>query len=215
MLRRRTPVCNKWSVEFHTHSETLMSMKRLISYFFSGVLIVLPAAATYLVLSFFISKIDNIISLPIPGLGFLIVLGTVTFIGYVGGGWIAKPLLNFIDVTLSRTPFINMIYLSIKDFVEALVGSNRKFDHPVLMDLDGNQTYRIGFLTQRDLNVLGLEDYVGVYVPHSYNFSGNFFVIPRTRIRELPISATDIMRFAVSAGVVEIEKSQRDIGTDL
>jgi uncharacterized membrane protein len=52
-----------------------------------------------------------------------------------------------------------------------------------------------------------MDDYVVVYCPHSYNISGNLFIVGKDKIRKLPdeISASDAMKFAVSAGVVQVD----------
>jgi len=180
-------------------------MNRLLSYFFSGVLIVLPLAATVYLLSLIIRNIDGWIPVSIPGLGFIIVIVALTLIGYMGSGFLARPILGFIDTILARTPVVSVIYSSLKDLIEAFVGDKKKFEAPVLVDISGNETFRVGFITQKDGTGLTLPDHVGVYIPHSYNFSGNFYLVPKNRIKQLNIPAGQIMRFAVSGGVVNLE----------
>ena len=179
-------------------------MKQLLNYFLNGLLLVLPVAATYIVLSYAIIAIDGIIPTPIPGVGLLVVLTIITFLGYLGRNVMAKPILNFIIGIIERAPVINIIYKSTREFAEAFLGTDRKLDKPVLFDVYDNETYRVGFITQESMTHLGLPDYVGVYVPHSYNFSGNFFMVKRSRTRALTISSTEAMRFAVTGGVVNL-----------
>jgi hypothetical protein len=52
---------------------------------------------------------------------------------------------------LKRFPLFNFIYGSIKDFTEAFVGDDKKFNEPVLVDIDAHGLKKIGFLTQKDL----------------------------------------------------------------
>lgn len=177
-------------------------MNQALRYFFSGVLIILPAGVTYLVLSYFVQKIDALIPAPLPGLGFVIVIAGTTLVGYFGNALVARPVLRFFERLLLKVPVISLIYSTTKDFVDAFVGENKKFEVPVLIDLDGNETYRIGFLT--DPKPLHLGDHVGVYIPHSYNFSGNFWVLPKTRVKPLPMSPSEAMKYIVSGGVVQI-----------
>lgn len=179
-------------------------MKQLFNYFLNGLLLVLPVAATYLVLSYGIVAIDGIIPIPIPGVGLLVVLTIITSLGYLGRNVIAKPILNFIIGIIEKAPVINIIYKSTREFAEAFLGTNRKLDKPVLFDVYDNETYRVGFITQESMSHMGLPDYVGVYVPHSYNFSGNFFMVKRTRTQALKISSSEAMRFAVTGGVVNL-----------
>ena len=65
---------------------------------------------------------------------------------------------------------------------------------------------KLGFLTEHDLAILGEEDKVAVYFPHSYNFSGELFIVPSNQVRELDISPTDVMKFIVSGGVSQLDK---------
>jgi uncharacterized membrane protein len=181
-------------------------MKKLFNYFMNGLLLVLPLAATALLLAYVIIKIDSIVPVPVPGLGLVIVVAGVTFIGYIGRNILVQPLVKLIEQGLGRIPLISVIYKSTRDFAEAFLGNERKFENPILYDANGDGTYRVGFLTQESLDHIGLADYVGVYIPHSYNFSGNFYMVPRSRIRPLKISTSQAMRFAVTGGVVNLDK---------
>jgi uncharacterized membrane protein len=47
---------------------------------------------------------------------------------------------------------------------------------------------------------------IAVYMPHSYNFSGNLFFVPSRLVKPIDASSSDIMKFVVTAGVTEINK---------
>jgi uncharacterized membrane protein len=50
-----------------------------------------------------------------------------------------------------------------------------------------------------------------VYCPHSYNFSGNLFLVPRENITPLPeFKSSDAMKFIVSGGVTDMISSGED-----
>jgi uncharacterized membrane protein len=103
---------------------------------------------------------------------------------------------------MNKIPFIKLIYSSIKDLIGAFVGDKRKFNKPVLVTINKENTlHQIGFVTQEDLSDLGLYDMVAVYFPHSYAFSGNHFLVPKTSIKPLNISGPVAMKFIVSGGV--------------
>ncbi len=71
-----------------------------------------------------------------------------------------------------------------------------------------NDLEKIGFITNKDLGFLGISDKkVAVYLPHSYNWSGNLFIVPVENIKPIHASATDVMKFIVSAGVTNLEKT--------
>jgi uncharacterized membrane protein len=45
---------------------------------------------------------------------------------------------------------------------------------------------------------------VAVYLPHSYNFSGDLYIVPRENVTPVQASGTAIMKFIVSGGVTHV-----------
>jgi uncharacterized membrane protein len=120
-------------------------------------------------------------------------------------------LVGLLNTVLEKTPGIKFIYSSVKDFLEAFAGNKKKFDKPVLVNIDAQDVWRIGFITQRDSHEFGLPEHVTVYVPHSYAISGITYIVPKERVRFLPnISAADAMKYTVSGGVTDMHDSVRE-----
>jgi uncharacterized membrane protein len=42
---------------------------------------------------------------------------------------------------------------------------------------------------------------VAVYLPQSYNFAGNLFVVPTERVQPLDADSSEVMAFVVSGGI--------------
>jgi uncharacterized membrane protein len=200
------------------------SWKKLFQYFLQGLIILAPIVITaWAVISLF-NYIDNI--LPnfihsiapvdfsvdkdgnvrrIPGLGFLVVIALIVMVGFVSSSYVVGKMVDFFGRVLERTPGIKFIYTSVKDFLEAFAGDKRKFDKPVLVNVDGNDVWRMGFMTQSECSRFGMNDHVVVYVPHSYALSGIVYIVPLEKTKLLTdISSTEAMKFAVSGGVAEI-----------
>ena len=90
---------------------------------------------------------------------------------------------------------------SIKDLMGAFVGEKKKFSSPVIVQISENLS-RLGFITQEDMGNIGEPELVAVYFPHSYNVSGNVFLVPKDKIKPLKgVKSTDVMKFMVSGGV--------------
>jgi len=86
--------------------------------------------------------------------------------------------------------------------MNAFVGDKKKFNKPVLVKInEQNSIYRIGFVTQPDLSVLGLDEMMVVYFPQSYAVAGDHFVVPRKNVQELNIPGPVAMKFIISGGV--------------
>ena len=141
----------------------------------------------------------------IPGLGFLIVVFIVLIVGYISSSFIVTKLVEWFDLILEKTPGVKVIYSTVKDLMEAFAGNKRKFNKAVLVSIEANDVWRIGFITQTDASRFGLSEHVSVYVPHSYAFSGVLYFVKKERIKRLDgISSTDAMKFTISGGVAVI-----------
>lgn len=176
---------------------------KLINYFLRGLLIALPFLVTFSIIRSIVLTLDNYVDVGIPAVGFLIVIASITVLGFIGSSLITKPLFSLLDDVLSKIPFVKIIYTSVKDFMEAFVGDKKKFNSPVYVEM-ASGIYKPGFITQEDLSNINLTGYCSVYFPHSYAFSGNVFFIDKNKIKPLEGNPTDVMKFIVSGGVTAI-----------
>jgi uncharacterized membrane protein len=146
--------------------------------------------------------LDTRLNLPYPGVGFLIILTSITLFGYFTTNFAFKTFTNWFDQLMNRIPLVKLIYASFRDLMAAFVGEKKKFNKPVLVTINkDNQLHRIGFITQNDLSNLGLHDMVVVYFPQSYAVAGDHFVVPRENVKPLNVSGSVAMKFIVSGGV--------------
>ncbi|MBP6687894.1 MAG: DUF502 domain-containing protein [Lacibacter sp.] len=194
--------------------------KRLLQYFLQGLLVLAPIVVTGYALFWIVTSIDELI--PIFtfiddegkvivrnfGLGFLIIIGAICFVGYMSTFFIQSRIFNLFDHWLEKVPGIKFIYTTVKDFFEAFAGEKKKFNRPVLANIDDNDVWRVGFLTREDTEDFGLKDYVAVYVPMSYSIAGNVYLIPESRIKSLEghLTGSEAMKFAISGGVTKMDE---------
>lgn len=200
----------------------------IIRYFLQGLIIIAPLSITIYVLYVSFVFIDNLLQqyieqytgISIPGLGFVVIIVGLTLIGFLGSTIIFKPIVHYFDRLVSKAPIVKIIYTSIKDFFTAFVGQKKRFTEPVLIKINKDtDLQKLGFVTNKDLSVLGIEgEKVAVYLPHSYNFSGNLFVVPAENVSPIKASSSDVMKFVISAGITDIEskdKKQNEETSDL
>lgn len=188
-------------------------MKTLLNYFFRGLLFVLPIFATFYILIVIINWADETLnnllfswlSFDIPGLGILTAFFGIMLLGMAVSWAISRPVFSYFERLISKTPLVKIIYTAFKDFTEAFVGQKKKFNRPVSFTITEGVD-RIGFITEDDLSMLDISERIAVYCPHSYNFSGNLFLVDPAKVKILDINPSDAMKFAVSAGVTQIEK---------
>ncbi|MGF1670774.1 MAG: DUF502 domain-containing protein [Balneolaceae bacterium] len=186
-------------------------MKTLFNYFIRGLIFFFPVFATFYVIfvtvnwanATFNELFFDWLQHDIPGLGIITVIILISLLGFIVKFCVSKPILNFFESLLTRTPLVKIIYSSVKDLTEAFVGDKKKFNQPVIISLS-NGLERFGFLTEENLSNLDIEDRVAVYCPHSYNFSGNLYLVKKESIKLLHQNPSDVMKFIVSAGVTHI-----------
>lgn len=178
---------------------------RILSFFLRGLLVLVPLAVTgYVIYAIFIF-LDGLIPVPIPGIGILMVLALITFVGYLASLFFTKPFFEWFERGVFKIPFVNLLYTSIKDLMGAFVGEKKKFSSPVIVQVNESM-FRLGFITQESMAILGEPDLVAVYFPHSYNVSGNVFLVKKEKVKPLTgVKSSEVMKFMVSGGVSPLD----------
>ncbi|MEM9050583.1 MAG: DUF502 domain-containing protein [Bacteroidota bacterium] len=185
-------------------------VKAILGYFFRGLLLVVPITViVYIVYQLFVF-LDRIIPTDIPGLGILILLAGITVLGFFGSTFIAEPIYKRANKILDRVPLIKTIYTAITDLLSAFVGQKKSFSKPVLVKLNReSEIEKPGFITNEDLSTLNIKTgKIAVYLPHSYNFSGNIFIVPIENVTPVDANTAEFMKFIVSGGVTDLGKKE-------
>jgi uncharacterized membrane protein len=186
----------------------------LFNYFIKGLLIVVPIGSAFLLIFWAVRSIDNALNLSgvlltdskgkpiyIPGLGILNVVVLILIAGILVTNVVTEPIKRWFNRWLNRLPLFKFLYSSIKDLTEAFVGEEKKFNEPVIVEVNEFGLKKIGFMVQRDLSSLNLPGEVAVYFPFSYSFAGQVVIISAEKVKPLDKSAADMMKFVISGGV--------------
>lgn len=185
-------------------------MKKIINYLLQGLLYIAPLGITAYIIYGAFTFVDGLsqqllarfFDTKIPGLGFLSLLIFLIFIGFLGRTIIAQPLKKVFRQIIEKVPLLNFIYSAFNDLFTAFVGKEKKFNQPVLVRVNLNSDLeKLGFITEENLDIIEAQGKVAVYFPHSYNFSGELFVVPNSQIRKLDVNSSELMKFIVSAGL--------------
>jgi uncharacterized membrane protein len=188
-------------------------MKKLFRYFLQGLLLVAPLGLTlllvYWVFDLFDGPVRHLIAVwfkvQIPGVGVLVTFFFITLVGWIGQSFLFKPFGMVIDNIMERVPVLKMIYSSVNDFINAFVGEKKKFTRPVIVKVNMvSELEKIGFITTEDLADLGAEGKVAVLFPHSYNWSGELFIVPKEHVRPINLPPSEVLKFALTGGVTRV-----------
>jgi uncharacterized membrane protein len=177
-------------------------LRRAASYFIRGAVIILPVALTIWVAWQAVTWVDGWLNLPIPGAGLAVVTMVIMLVGALATNVVTRAAIGTLDVILARLPLIRLLYNAAKDLIQAFAGEKRRFNRGVRVQPDPTiDLWFLGFVTDDDLARLGLDGWVAVYLPQSYNIAGNLVLVPADRVVPVPVESADLMAFIVSGGV--------------
>jgi uncharacterized membrane protein len=206
-MKTKTPVLRKTT-----------ALRKIFRFFIQGLIIIAPIAITGYVLYWLFEKVDSILRPvlgDIPGLGFAIIIVFVILVGWISSNFLMGSAITFFDQWMERTPGVKFIYSSTKDFFEAFAGDKRKFSKAVLANVFADDVWIVGFLTDEEMKKFDMGgDKVAVYVPQSYNFAGQLYILPRDKVRKIEhITSGEAMKYAVTGGVVDLDEDIPELQT--
>lgn len=188
-------------------------MKFLAKLFFRGLAALLPMVLTgytlYLAVVAGERLLRNLVLLFVPeasywpGMGFLLSIALVMVIGLLMYSWVVRRLYGVLTALLERIPVVKTVYGMLVDVVRLVsTEEDRPFRRVVLVRLDSGLE-QVGFVTREDCGDLAESgaDKVAVYLPMSYQLGGFTVVVAKDRLRDLPMTVEEALRFCVTAGV--------------
>ncbi|MFW6370907.1 MAG: DUF502 domain-containing protein [Bacteroidota bacterium] len=191
--------------------------KKIIQYFLQGILLVAPLAIVlYILYALFVTvdgwlsrHLEPLIGYSIPGLGILLLFVLLTMLGFIGQTALIKPFKKTAGALLRKIPLLNLLYTSINDLFSAFMGKEKKFNIPVKVLFNTeNNLWKLGFITKKSMAEIGNHELSAVYFPHSYNFSGELYLVPSERIHLIEMPPAEAMKFIVSGGVTQFNNKE-------
>jgi uncharacterized membrane protein len=169
---------------------------RLRNYFLAGVLVVAPIAITLYVTVLVVRAFDGWLTplipvqyrpetyfqLPfgIPGLGLIIALVGLTFIGWITAGVLGRLIVRLGEAIVTRMPVVRGIYSASKQIVETLFkNQSSAFRQVVLVEFPMTGMWSVGFITGTTDGEVGASlpgDMVNVFVPMTPNITSGFLL---------------------------------------
>ncbi len=204
-----------------TEPEQPIIKSSLRRYFFTGILVTAPVGLTIYLAWLFITWVDNLVTphlagwmnpnnlLPfaVPGVGLLVVLVSLTFIGALMAGFLGRWFTQVIEAVLHRVPVIKTLYTVIKQVLQtALTDQSKAFKEPVLVEFPRKESWVLAFATARDCHSIdkALNDKtVGVFVPTTPNLTSGYLIfVPESQVKPANISSEEALKLIISAGLV-------------
>lgn len=184
------------------------------SYIFRGLLAVIPLLLCVLAVKFLyemidkrvMSFIDNFVQVrQIPGLGILLVLVCLYFIGLVVSNVLGREAFRLIERISERIPFVKAIYQVGKQLSDSLsLGEGKKaFQKTILMDCNNNGVWVVAFVTGKTTDQRTGEELLRVFVPTVPNpVTGFIFLAKPSQTVDPGWTVEEGIKMIVSAGIV-------------
>ncbi len=188
--------------------ERVFSLQRFINvlfiYFLKGAVILVPFLLIWHLATYVISIGNGVWSI-------VLTIIAVILCGYYSENFLIKDLLSTMEKWIRKVPFVNIVYKSFKDLTSALANNKIHFNQPVYVDINGTNDVivKIGFITNSNLDSINLDDYVSVFVPQCFGFSGELMLVKKANIKPITnVDNNDIVRFVMSAGFLNSEEEK-------
>ena len=190
----------------------------------AGLLVTVPVSLTYVVLKFVITRIDALV-VPVvskiigekamenfngyfvPGMGFLILIFFIFFIGLLTTNFFGKKLFSFGELVLRKIPIVRVIYITIKKVVDTVSQSNEStFEKMALITYPRAPLKTLGIIVCDTPDAVSRnieEPSVNVFVPTSPNPTTGFVIaVPIKDVDFLKMTVEEGLKMIISFGVV-------------
>jgi uncharacterized membrane protein len=184
-------------------------IKTIWRWFLSGIVVLVPTWATFLILSTLFNVLDNVVgshmSNPIPGLGLLLLIVLLVAVGVIADHIIGERLLRRLEQRLEKIPLVHSIYLTLKGMTDVLnfrsrFGQSRVVAFPFPRD----GLWAMGFVMGAAPTVVQVATSTNlsmVFVPTAIHpFTGFLAFIPEQALQPLNLLPEDAMKMQFSAG---------------
>ena len=193
-------------------------LKALRNSFFAGLLVVVPVAASILILVQLFTWITNFL-LPtglqdklltpvyrVAALGLFVAVTTL-----VGWGMrlvLGRRVVAVAESLLGRVPLLNKVYAFIKEVSQTLLsGKQTMFQRVVLVPHPRPGMFAIGFVTgasSGELRAWTNAALLNVFIPSSPPTNGLLLLVPPELVIDLDMSVADGMKLVLSGGAVKL-----------
>lgn len=172
-------------------------------YFINGILTLVPIGLTLFLGYKTFLFVDGLLGLSIPGLGFVLTLLIVLLTGFLATHWLTNKLIRWVDDIFVKLPLVKSVYGVVKDTISSFVGEKNNFSNVVAFPYGDSRILRIGFLTSEMKEpIVGQgRSFVLVYVPQSFQVSGDLYLVPKEEIIPLQIQPEEAMKLVLSGGM--------------
>ena len=188
-------------------------MRTLSRYFLTGLLVLLPTWATFLILSALLTAVNRAIAdilgqvgvMATPVIGIMLFLLLVVAAGAFGTHLLGSRIIAAIEQWIAQIPLVRSIYLTLKGMTDLFQFRSRFGRSTVIaFPFPRDGLWALGFVmgpAPRAIQVDPATALLMVFVPTAIHpFTGYLAFVPQTQVRPLNLLPEDAMKMEFSAG---------------
>lgn len=194
---------------------------RLRAYLVTGIIVTAPFAITIYLALLIIDFVDDNVKpmiperynpdtyLPfaVPGLGLIIVVLFLVFVGWMARGLVGRLMLRYSERIMAQMPVLRSVYTAAKQIFETVMSQQSSaFRQVVLVQYPHKGVWVLGFITGDpgpEVQSHTDDEVIGVMVPTTPNpTSGYLLYYPVQDVVYLSMSVEEAMKIIISMGIV-------------
>ncbi len=188
-------------------------MRTLSRYFLTGLLVLLPTWATFLILSALLSAVNRAIAnmlgqvgvIATPFIGVLLFVLLVLAAGAFGTHLLGSRIIASIEQWITQIPLVRSIYLTIKGMTDLFQFRSRFGRSTVIaFPFPRDGVWALGFVmgpAPRAVQIDPATTLLMIFVPTAIHpFTGYLAFVPHLQVRPLNLLPEDAMKMEFSAG---------------
>jgi len=204
------------------HPEKPSFGRRIVNYFFAGLVLAGPIAITLYLAWAFIGLVDGWVVpllpqwlnpsryLPfgIPGLGLIVAIVAITLVGFFAANFVGRRLFHLGERIVSRVPVISSVYGALKQIFDTLITQRgTSFKNVGLIEYPRKGVWAVVLIASEARGEVAYkipgEDLIGVFMPTTPNPTTGFLMfLPRKDVIVLDMSVEEGAKLIISAGLV-------------
>lgn len=178
--------------------------------FIAGLLTIAPLALTVYILKIVFSILDKPTStllhklgIKIPGLGILITVVFVYFLGMIIANVLGKKFFEWGERILTAIPIVNPIYKTVKQITQAFSGTaSRNFRSVVYIQYPRKEMWTLAFVTGESANKDN-QEFFHLFVPTTPNPTSGFFImVPKQDTIPAKMDVEEGLKAIISGGML-------------
>ena len=156
-------------------------------------------------------KIGNFVPYAVPGLGLVLLIVTLFFIGMLTTGYIGKFFVRLGEKIIRKTPVVSSIYSLMKQIFETFLSQkNRSFSEVVLVQYPRKDLWTIAFVSKTstggEIEQQTGEKLLSIFEPTTPNPTSGFLIFAAEKdVIKLNMSVEEGIKYVISCGIVTPE----------